>query len=212
MENEVLTLKDSSVPAELDADVNTGFVALESVTVVDSSDANSSGLTVDNKKNKKTVPASDRAQEANEQVWWKQQWFGTAAQWCAIVAMFVLFVLPRLFNHASEDFNLRVDRRIDGKLSQVIGKLDGITSRLDNFEGWRQGLEERFKLQLHGIKAKIQRAEASKVSLSPSELADYKNAVLASPSSSEEYWQTVATIINYQSLINQRSGKAPDPS
>jgi hypothetical protein len=32
------------------------------------------------------------------------------------------------------------------------------------------------------------------------------------PSSTEEYWATAATIINYQSLANQLEGRAPDPS
>jgi hypothetical protein len=62
------------------------------------------------------------------------------------------------------------------------------------------------------IRAEIQIAEKGQQKLPPPQLADYKNALRALPSSTENYWKTVAAVINYQSLIDQMSGEAPDPA
>ena len=43
-------------------------------------------------------------------------------------------------------------------------------------------------------------------------LVDFKLAVRALLQSTAAYWKTVAALINYQSLIDQLSGRAPDPS
>lgn len=143
------------------------------------------------------------------------QYLGTIAQWVGGLAGVCAVFLTLYFHYAetaSRSADEHVNSLIDAKLAKVMDKLDGITSRLDKFEGWREGLETRSKLQLQGIRAKIQSAEASKVSLPPSQLDNYRNTIRAIPSSSGEYWQTVAAIINYQSLIKQRSGEAPDPA
>jgi hypothetical protein len=110
---------------------------------------------------------------------------------------------------ASDD---HVKGLIANKLGDVTTRLDGIASRLDNFEGWRRGIEERYTLQLQGVRTIVKSAEVRKIALSPAEIDEYKNILRTVPSSSVEYWQTAAAIINYQSLINQKSGKAPDPA
>jgi hypothetical protein len=62
------------------------------------------------------------------------------------------------------------------------------------------------------IRTAIETAEFRGTLLPVSDVNDYRNAVQALPSSAHEYWTTVAAIINYQSLINQMSGEAPNPA
>ena len=62
------------------------------------------------------------------------------------------------------------------------------------------------------IRAEIDVATTSSHSLPQSQLVEYRNAVKQLPSSAHEYWATIAAIINYQSLLNQMSGEAPDPA
>lgn len=61
------------------------------------------------------------------------------------------------------------------------------------------------------IRAEIQIAERSKTAISEPQLVDYRNAIKALPENTYQYWQTIAAIINYQSLLNQLAGYAPDP-
>jgi hypothetical protein len=182
------------VPIELEEPVNVGpsRLVLESETVVDFATV-------------KTTPKTPS---------WQPHW-GTIAQWIGAVTAVLALVLTLYFHYAaaaSSSADEHVNTLIDTKMAKAMDKLDAITSRLDKFEGWREGLEARSKLQLQGIRAKIHGAETSNVSLSPSQLNDYKNTIRAIPLSSGDYWQTVAAIINYESLINQRNGGAPDPA
>jgi hypothetical protein len=62
------------------------------------------------------------------------------------------------------------------------------------------------------IQEEIRIAETSSSMLPAAQLADYKSAIRAIPDSQTGYWQTVATVINYQSLLNQLNGYAPDPT
>lgn len=62
------------------------------------------------------------------------------------------------------------------------------------------------------IRAELRMAETNKQTLPETQLAEYKNAVLGLAPASPLYWQTVAAIINYQSLVNEMSGAAPDPT
>jgi hypothetical protein len=62
------------------------------------------------------------------------------------------------------------------------------------------------------IRATVQTAEAKGTVLPSPQIAEYRREIRATPSSAAEYWTTVAAIVNYQSLVNQLSGQAPDPA
>jgi hypothetical protein len=86
--------------------------------------------------------------------------------------------------------------------------------RLQNRLGQQEALNrlQDPKRILATIRAEVQMAESTGTTVPDSQLADYKNAVHSLPSTAFEYWVTVATIINYQSFLNQMNGVAPDPT
>jgi len=136
--------------------------------------------------------------------------------------------------------NQRIDSRIQSstKLDTVIEKLNGISERLSRLEGWKEGIESRvskiskeqgeLKQHVSGqqalaklvnpnrvlatIRAELSAAGEQSASLPRSQVLEYKNAVKELPPSTNAYWATVAAIINYQSLLDQLSGEAPDPA
>jgi hypothetical protein len=238
MRTEVLALKDPLVSAESTADVASGFVALESLTVVD--------FAVVNEKHN---GPPDHPAAVNPKHWWKQPWVGNLAQWTIIVITLGVAIGTRSCEHAAKDFDRNVDTRIDGKLKpfgtdlngrldKLGEKLDDVRDRLGRIEQWKVDVEGRVRLQsrqqmqlnddlaqqqaitrlydpnriLATIRAEIQMANARNGTLPASQLADYRNALRALPSSTVDYWQTVAAVINYQSLLNQMSHEAPDPA
>jgi hypothetical protein len=117
----------------------------------------------------------------------------------------------------------KLSDKID-KLSDKIDALSQRVARLEGPDGRIAKLETRTDQQaslarvmdpsrvLATIRADIQIATSSGKVVPTLDLIDYKNAVQALPASAREYWTTVAAIINYQSLINQMSGEAPDPA
>jgi hypothetical protein len=117
--------------------------------------------------------------------------------------------------------------KVGDKIDKLTDKVQGLSERVAHLEG---PLTKRVSdLETHTnqqasiaklidpsrilaiIRAEIQTAETNQKVLPVSDLLDYKNAIQALPASAHEYWTTVAAIINYQSLINQMSGEAPDP-
>ena len=112
----------------------------------------------------------------------------------------------------------------EGKLGIVQGQVNTLLSGHIRLTREQNRLKDQMEQQqalnrlqdpnrvLATIKAELQIAEAEKRKIPQSDLADYKNAVYALSSSTREYWTTVAAIINYQSLLNQMSGEAPDPA
>ncbi len=122
----------------------------------------------------------------------------------------------------------KVNSHIDSKIDQLGQKIDGLSDRVSRVEGSLgkriSGVEDRVNQQtslaklmdpsrvLATIRAEIQTAKSTGNILPVSDVVDYKNAVRALPPSANEYWQTIAAIINYQSLVNQMSGEAPDPA
>jgi hypothetical protein len=66
---------------------------------------------------------------------------------------------------------------------------------------------------LSDIRARLESAKQKRKPINREQLVSYKNVVrLISPAmTGYNYWETVETIINYQSFVNQTLGKAPDP-
>lgn len=124
-----------------------------------------------------------------------------------------------------------INDSISKQLEPITKKLDEVASKVDDAQGQLRRLRgdvddqgQKQKQLLAGarmqdparilatIRAEIELAQARGKPLPVSDLNDYRNAVQALPASAHEYWTTVAAIINYQSLINQMSGEAPDPA
>jgi hypothetical protein len=101
-------------------------------------------------------------------------------------------------------------------LTEKIGKLEG---RFEQLDASQRKLEALNKLQpqdpkfvLARIQAEIHSATVQSKPLPEAQLAVFRDAVQAVPPTTEDFWQTVATIINYQSFLNQLNGAAPDPN
>jgi hypothetical protein len=62
------------------------------------------------------------------------------------------------------------------------------------------------------INGEIALATQSAIPLGAAKLVDYKAAMRGISPNASAYWSTVAAIINYQSLLDQRLGHAPDPA
>jgi hypothetical protein len=127
-------------------------------------------------------------------------------------------------NPSVKGINENINQKF-GELSKQIHDLDVRLARLEGPLTSRvEKLETRTNQQislarimdpartLATIRAELRVAQASGRPLPVSDLTDYKNAIQALPTSAREYWTTAAAIINYQSLLNQLSGEAPDPS
>jgi hypothetical protein len=227
MKNEVLLLNDQIMSAESCADVATAIVALESMTVVDFAVVPATSKKAGWKPHWGTWPQWIAAM--------------CTLVLCTIgVITFVDSHIDKKFAPLDDKFK-SIDKKFDdvqAKFDSTHHDLTELTGRVGNVEGWREGVEGKLKLQsreqerLNGqitkqdaiirlydpnrilatIRAEIQTAQADKRELPASDLIDYRNAVRALPSSSVGYWATVAAIINYQSLVNQLSGEAPDPT
>jgi hypothetical protein len=119
----------------------------------------------------------------------------------------------------NENINAKIGElnKTIGGLSDKVANLYGLTGKVASLEAKTDRQTSLARLMdpnrtLGMVRAEIQLAQANGKPLSPATLVDYKNAVLELPSSSYQYWTTVAAIINYQSKMNQMSGEAPDPS
>ena len=114
---------------------------------------------------------------------------------------------------------------VDKKLAPIEKRLQGLDASLKSTGLLQEDLKNRLNRQealvkvqdparvLAIIRAGIQGYSSTNPQLTPaSVLQDYKSAVRALPLSASNYWDTVAAIVNYQSLVNQVNGDAPDPT
>jgi hypothetical protein len=109
--------------------------------------------------------------------------------------------------------------RLSQQLGQVQGTLHIYTQAQDKLQSTVDQQIELAKLTqprkleqaLAVIRAEIGTARSSKQPIPLAKIAEYKNAVRIFPDSLSDYWKTVAAIINYQSLLDQENGSAPNP-
>jgi hypothetical protein len=99
--------------------------------------------------------------------------------------------------------------KLQGRFDQLDSEQKKASLRLDRQEALNR-LEDPNRI-LATIQAEIQMAEEGKGTVSQLQLADYRAALFTLPPSAAQYWKTMAAVINYQSLVNQLSGEAPDP-
>jgi hypothetical protein len=121
---------------------------------------------------------------------------------------------------------------LSGKIGHVQGQMDELNARAGKLATSQDELRRRVDGQeavtrvinpnriFATIQGEIEMAEKERRPIPPSELADYKLALLSLPSNkgasiqpnaSSHFWITAAAIINYQSRLNQLGGNAPDP-
>jgi hypothetical protein len=125
----------------------------------------------------------------------------------------------------------KINESVEKKLDPINQRLAALDERLSDVQGQLKRMGGDFQAQkktqnqllaidrvqnpnriLGVIRSEIQLATENKTQLPVSNLVDYRYILQALPPSAREYWTTVADIINYQSLLNQKSGIAPDPA
>jgi flagellar biosynthesis chaperone FliJ len=139
-------------------------------------------------------------------------------------------LIDKKLNPAVEKINEGVDKKLDPinrkltdldeKISDVQGQLKRLGATVQQQkrkEDQQTSLAEltdpdRASRALATIRTEIQVAEDNARVLPISDLDVYRGAIQALPASTREYWMTVATIINYQSFLNQLNHEAPDPA
>lgn len=100
-------------------------------------------------------------------------------------------------------------RELGSKLNGVENSQKNLTQRIASQEAINRLSDPNRTLAV--IRAELELARQSSQVIPKSQLVDYRNALSALPESAPNYWATVADVVNYQSLVNQLSGKAPDP-
>ncbi len=147
---------------------------------------------------------------ADKRPWWKEQWVGTVAQWAAFCAMLALFLVGRSCNHASEDFKLKVDERINSKLGPVDTKLGDLIQRVSKIEGKLDVLtvdQKRItRLQLNKLSAQISAAQRSKTKIDPQVIAVMAKDVVSLSSSNDPVisdlaWKLANQLLTYRSFL-----------
>jgi hypothetical protein len=110
------------------------------------------------------------------------------------------------------------DDAMDKKLRPVRQQLKDVDASQHDLKKKIEGQQSVVRLESPGrilalIRGEIRLAEANPPRNIPAAtLVDYKNAVQYLPTSTNDYWQTAAAIINYESLLHQLAGSAPDPT
>jgi hypothetical protein len=131
----------------------------------------------------------------------------------AVVAIFGSVFGSNLYRrhleHQDRDFNYSVDGRIDGKLTPVNVKLDGLTQRMATIEGKLDGLIiQRFAAQptdkknIAEAKAIINTAKQSAIKLPPSIVEQSGKAFINAASKEPAAWDVALRFAEYRSYLN----------
>jgi hypothetical protein len=160
--------------------------------------------------------------------------FGTVAQLASAVLSLAAILLTLYFHYEADtskalddhvslivadkiDTAVRgVNTGIDQKLEPLIRKIDDLSSKVADAEGQLKRLRasdpQASRRELTAIRAEIKSAQNNSVQLQPAKLEEYRAAVRSIPSTTAQYWSTVAAIVNYRSFLDQMNHNAPDPS
>jgi len=136
---------------------------------------------------------------------WKDHW-GTYAQWAAFIGMVLLFLWSRYSEHAREDFELRVDERIDKKLEPGSTKLNELASRLSTVEGKIDALLAIKHIDRVGALVK-KRDIASAIKEAESAVASLVAAKSARAPIPQEYFREAAFVIS--TVARESKGHLP---
>lgn len=113
-------------------------------------------------------------------------------------------------NAKLDDLTTRVGK-LEGRFQQLDAGQKNLNARIDQHEAIARIQEDPTDI-LDTIRGEVRLAAQKKEPLPYSKLVDFKLALHAFPPSTEEYWRTIAELINYQSLLEQTRGHAPDPA
>lgn len=99
-------------------------------------------------------------------------------------------------------------------LSTLIYQMNGTVNQISRTQAANIGsLTNRIATaELLSLRSTFETAQQTRKIFPETQLSDYKQTLQTSPSSSPGYWATVASLINYQSFVDQTLGEAPDPA
>jgi hypothetical protein len=106
-------------------------------------------------------------------------------------------------------------RELTGQISDALGQLKRMKIEIENRGQKGSNLlaqTDKTALPLADIRSALETAQKRDTIVAHAEFASFKDQVENLTPSAKDYWVTVAAIINYQSYINQRDNKAPDPT
>ena len=174
-----------------------------------------------------------RRPSSNQPQTGRWQRHGNTAQWFAVIAACILGIINIAYTWYSrsaesdrktsdEHINAligdkldpairAINESVDKKLEPINSKLGELLEKIGDTEGQLKRLRGNPKKVLGTISAEIRAATDDKKIIPATRLAAYKDAIHKLSPSDPEFWPTVAAIINYDSFVNQKTGKAPDP-
>lgn len=133
---------------------------------------------------------------------------GLASLGVALIGLPIIFMTwlePHLQNDLKNDISVEVTNQLKGPHQQI----DTLSEQVNELKGEFEQFDKR---ALAKMRSTIEAAQQSGKEIPEAQLADFKSQVRQISTSVSDYWTTAAAIINYQSLLNQMRGQAPDPS
>ena len=111
-------------------------------------------------------------------------------------------------NHSAGDLKNTVKIEVGDQLKDPLKQIGDISKDVTTLKA---EFEQFNKDRLTNIKVVVSQAEHTGNPIPQAQLATYKQVVGNIPPTIPEYWATVASIINYQSWLDQTNGHAPSP-
>lgn len=169
----------------------------------------------------KPVPAPAPVQPPG---WWQR--YGTMVA-AGLAALAIIVTLGfRYLDWSNSSLDDRIDKRIDGKLGPINQKLSDLAAAVEYIKGQvgdvarlqtqTEKLKAVIRLQspertMRAIRTEIATAQDNGERVPASDIADFKAALQEISPAAPDYLTTLATVVNYQSYVNQRAGLAPNP-
>lgn len=123
---------------------------------------------------------------------------GNFAQWGSVIVSLLALVIT--------GFSVNSFR---GKLEKLTGDVTYIKGRLGIQEALTRFIDPNTVTR--GITATVENATKAGQVLPQQELVSYKEAIRGLPETAQDRWTALASLVNYQSLLNQKLGGAPNP-
>jgi hypothetical protein len=111
-------------------------------------------------------------------------------------------------NHSAGDLKNTVKIEVGDQLRDPLKQIGEISKDVTTLKA---EFEQFNKDRLTNIKDVVSQAEYTGNPIPQAQLASYKQTIGNIPPTLPEYWVTVASIINYQSWLDQSNGHAPNP-
>ncbi len=148
-------------------------------------------------------------QTAKNKPFWKQQWFGTLAQWAVVCTALSLSLAGRFSDHASQDFALRVDKRIDDRLGPTASSIGSLTERIAKLEGKMEMLRLKSAASDPTSRSNIKEAtealasaKQNKLPLDPGLFKETGSKFISAAAKQPEAWRAVQQYLAYRSFLN----------